>query len=170
MSDVLLLASRLLSREIDGPLYRALLAAPDGDRLLDAQTRALGEPEALRSLSVEFCRLFVGPRPACPPYESVHRGEPVVGGRAERRLQDFMERHRLDAVIPSGCPVLAYDHLAVSLALLHHLLGVAADGAARQLLQDHLLAWAPAYFRGLKAAAVLPPYTLIADLLAEYLA
>ncbi|WP_440072768.1 TorD/DmsD family molecular chaperone [Streptosporangium sp. OZ121] len=185
--DLFLLTSRLLSKEIDQPLYRALLTAdPEGtpaeDRLIDEQTGAMDEPDALRTLSVEFCRLFVGPYPACPPYASIHRGEPLVGGRADHAIRDFMTRHRLQAEPPGGHTLLAYDHLGVGLALLHHLLrdwerGVSAAcpededrHAVRELLEDHLLPWAPSYLHDLHGAALHAPYGIVAQLTGRLLA
>ncbi|WP_440102493.1 TorD/DmsD family molecular chaperone [Streptosporangium sp. H16] len=185
--DLFLLTSRLLSKEIDQPLYRALLTAdPEGTpakhRLIDEQTRAMDEPDALRLLSVEFCRLFVGPYPACLPYASIHRGEPLVGGRADHGIRDFMTRHRLQAAPPDRHTLLAHDHLGVGLALLHHLLrdwqkDVSATcqeqknrHAVRELLEDHLLPWAPSYLQDLHGAALHAPYGIVAQLTGRLLA
>ncbi|MEU8206469.1 molecular chaperone TorD family protein [Streptosporangium sp. NPDC049046] len=140
--DVILLASRLISSEIDAPLREAL-----------------GCAEPLEELSAEFCRLFVGPRPMCPPYASVQRGEPMMGGRAERRLKEFVARHGLDVTVPPGYAVLSLDHLGVELALLHHL----GEGpVAEELLEDHLRPWAPGYLRLLEESACLEPYVSVA--------
>ncbi|TKK91378.1 hypothetical protein FDA94_00805 [Herbidospora galbida] len=136
--DVILLMSRLVSTEIDAPLREAL-----------------GCPEPLEDLSAEFCRLFVGPRPVCPPYASVQRGEPMIGGRAERRLKEFAARHGLDVVVPPGFAVLALDHLGVELALLHHL---GPGPVAEELLDDHVRPWALGYLRSLEEASRLEPY------------
>ncbi|MFI6510303.1 molecular chaperone [Streptosporangium sp. NPDC050855] len=185
--DLFLLTSRLLSKEIDQPLYRALLTAdPDGtpakDRLIDERTRAMDEPDALRALSVEFCRLFIGPYPACPPYASIHRGEPLVGGRADQSIRDFMARHGLHAEPPGGHTVLAHDHLGIGLALLHHLLQGRGRGgsvacpqgedrnAVDELLRDHLLPWAPSYLQNLHDAALHSPYGIVARLAGGLLA
>lgn len=183
-----LLASRLLAAEIDAPLYHALLQADaggnDGDTaiapiLIDDRIRGLDERQSLAELAVEFCRLFVGPRPACPPYASLQRGEAIIGGRAERHIKEFMERHGLGAVLPPDFPVLAHDHLAVQLALLHRLCEWTpppdgreprqAPEALHELLEVHLLPWAPAYLRELQATSRLAPYRTIAELTAQLL-
>ncbi|GAA3119513.1 hypothetical protein GCM10010466_07930 [Planomonospora alba] len=182
---VFLLMSRLLGKEIDHALYRVLAAAdaraaPSGPLLIDAETRSMGEEEALRSLAAEYCRLFVGPRPVCPPYESVYRGEAVIGGRAEHRIKMFMMRYRLGSTIPVDYPLLAYDHLAVGLALLHHLLEACAEPsssgpaqeqaeeAVHRLMDDHLL-WAPSFLQDLHSATRFAPYAGFADLTARLL-
>ncbi|GGL40819.1 TorD/DmsD family molecular chaperone [Planomonospora parontospora] len=182
--DVFLMMSRLLGKEIDRPLYRTLLAADaqataSETLLIGAETRSLGEEEALQTLSAEYCRLFVGPRPVCLPYESVYRGEAVIGGRAEHRIKMFMEHHRVEAVIPTAYPLLAYDHLAIGLAVLHHLLDVCAEpfagtsargrarDAVRRLMDDHLLAWAPSFLNDLHVTARFEPYAGVAGFTAR---
>ncbi|HEU5157710.1 MAG TPA: molecular chaperone TorD family protein [Streptosporangiaceae bacterium] len=182
--ELLLVTARLLAKEIDADLYRALLradagtsdeTAAGGEPLVDEEIRSLDEPRALEELSVEFCRLFVGPRPVCPPYESVYRGEAMVGGRAERRVQEFLRRHGMEAVLAAGLPVLSSDHLAVELAVLAHLYPAAEDArgpdprAARSFMASHVSTWAPAYLGGLRDAARLAPYRTIAGLAARLL-
>lgn len=177
--ELLLVTARLLAKEIDAHLYRALLAADAStsaeaaageEPLVDEQTRSLKEHKALEELSVEFCRLFVGPYPACPPYESVYRGEAMMGGRAERRVQEFLRRHGMEAVIGPGLTVLSADHLAVELTVLAHLYPAAADPrdpghqAARSFMESHVLTWVPVYLRELRDAARLAPYRTIAGL------
>jgi TorA maturation chaperone TorD len=181
--ELFLLTSRLLSEEIDVPLYRALLEADSGHGgtgagrpLVDAGLRALDEALAVEELAVEFCRLFVGPRPTCSPYESVQRGEPVVGGRAERRFREYLHRHGMAVTPPPGLAILSDDHLAVQLAVLHRVCEQAAHpeappdaaGALHEVL-DHLLPWAPAYLRDLGEGSRLAPYRTIADLTARLL-
>lgn len=164
--DICLLASRLLAAEIDPPLYRTLVTA--GPPLVDEPLLALGEERAVEELAVEFCRLFVGPEPACSPYESVQRGEATLGGRAERRITDFMARHGVEPVLPPDFPVLTHDHLAVELALLHRLWEADATAsqtaAAQELLETHLLPWVPVYLRELGSTARLAPYRAVARL------
>ncbi|TDB89015.1 hypothetical protein E1264_09525 [Actinomadura sp. KC216] len=176
------LASRLFAAEIDQPLYRGLLAAgedprlrPMGFVLIEPSLRAMGEERAMLELSVEYCRLFIGPRPACPPYGSLRRNEAMVGGRAERGINQFMLRHGLSVRVPAATPMIANDHLAVGLALLsylHHIQSAEAtdpDGAARardaaeELLTRHLLPWVPDYLAELQAKALLAPYSSVAQ-------
>lgn len=175
---LLLLASRLLAEEIDVPLYRSLLASEGtsaGPAVVDETIRHLDEDQAVQALAVEFCRLFVGPRPVCPPYESVQRGEVTVGGRAESRMKAFMAREGVEVTLRPGLAVLTSDHLAVQLAVLHRLSDPARPPAAAdtggpeadpvgEFLTRHLLPWAPAYLRELQSASALEPYRSVAGL------
>jgi TorA maturation chaperone TorD len=168
------LAARLLAGEVDPPLYRRLrsdeVTAGFGEvglPAIDPAIRGLDEDEALTALSVEFCRLFVGPRPACPPYASAWLGDVLLGGRAAGRLLELLDRHGLTVTVPDGLPVLAPDHLSVELAVLCELYHTAA---ARELLDRHLLGWAVPYLRDLEGEARLSPYRSMARLTAALLA
>jgi TorA maturation chaperone TorD len=148
--------------------------------LIDDRIRALDESDAVRELAVEFRRLFAGPRPACPPYESMQHGEAMIGDRTERRLKEYMHRHGMEAELPPDLPVLSYDHIAVHFALLHRLCDSPPSPPApadrpcaadpfREFLQFHLLPWAPAYLHELRTESRLAPYRTIAELTARFL-
>lgn len=178
---VLQLAVRVLCREIDAQLYRQM---QDSDRRMDPGDAPLTDPvlalrtetEALEELAVEFCRLFVGPRPVCPPYASEQFGEIKAGGRAAHDIEAFMSRHALRAALHAQDAILDKDHLAVELAVLAHLLQMAAGAvtgeqaraeawaAAHDLLHRHILPWACDYLGRLENAARYAPYTTVAHL------
>jgi TorA maturation chaperone TorD len=183
------LAARLLAGEVDLPLYRWLtwheVAANFGSvglTLVDRDVRGLGEREAVRVMSIEFCRLFVGPHPVCPPYASAWLGDVLLGGRAAARLEAFLARHGLAMSRPEGSPVLSPDHLAMELTLLCKLYEPGASAspleltddararAARELVGEHLVGWAVPYLRDLEAQARISPYRSIAQLTAVLLA
>lgn len=173
-----LLVSRLFVTEVDIALYDSILTHPEMEALFlpkgSSPTRELLPEEAVEVMAVEFCRLFVGPRPVCPPYASVQRGEALVGGRSARLLEEFMEARQLRLDALGRLPVLAADHLSIELALLALLYDYSAAGMAlddedpmtsvRTLLQDHLLPWAPEYLSMLVAYAPMPPYQGLARL------
>lgn len=168
------LGSRLLLKEVDRALYRQLeeralvdAIAPLGLHWLEPTLRELGEERALEELAVEYCRLFVGPLPACAPYESVQRGSALIGGRARARLEAFLGRQGL--VLADGLRLASADHLAVHLAVLGELCTHASGEALAEFLSDHVRGWMPEYLRALAASAVWAPYTTIAVLLAEFL-
>ncbi|RVX39798.1 TorA maturation chaperone TorD [Nonomuraea polychroma] len=178
------LASRILSREIDPPLYRALQTAEteltdesSGAMLISPHLEQGGEEHALEALCVEFCRLFIGPHALCPPYESIQRGEAMLGGRAERAFTHFLYRHGLQPAVPQDLPILATDHLSVQLAVLSHLhdrtLRSGSTPETRhiveELLNEHVLPWAPAYLDTIRSATDLNPYQLIAEVTAQFL-
>jgi TorA maturation chaperone TorD len=98
---------------------------------------------ALTELAVEFCRLFVGPQPLCPPYASAHQGEVKLGRRSARDIDAFMATYQLRPVIEQQDAVLDHDHLSVELALLAHLYRVASGAVADPLTLTQ--AWGAAY-------------------------
>jgi len=163
--DLYRLASRLLAREIDAPLYDRLLAVGmlDGDASVD-------------ELAAEFCRLFVGPRPVCLPYASARGSTATLRAGPERRFVEFLAAHGLETVVDADLTLLGQDHLAVELAVLAHLYDRAAaapGSAAAELAQvqvtEHLLPWAAEFAEELAAEARLAPYTTVAHPLAALL-
>ncbi|GAA1431264.1 hypothetical protein GCM10009601_50080 [Streptomyces thermospinosisporus] len=185
-TGLLRLAVRLLSSEIDLLLYRQMLNADAHTRddhrpLADPALAEKPEGEALEELAAEFCRLFIGPQPVCPPYASAHQGEVKLGGRSARDIDAFMEQYQLKPVLRPQDAVVDHDHLAVGLSLLAHLYRIAvgtADSdltteqawhAAHELLHVHIWPWADTYLKQLETTAVLAPYTTIAHLVRRVL-
>jgi TorA maturation chaperone TorD len=161
--DLYRLASRLLAYEIDAPLHARL------ERL-----GMLDDPPAtLDDLAAEFCRLFVGPRPVCPPYASAHGPAPSLRAEPERRFTAFLAECGLHTAVEPQVRLLALDHLAVELGVLAHLYDRAdatpALRQARTLVTDHLLPWAVQVADKLAAAARLAPYTTLGTSLSTLL-
>ena len=160
-------ASRLLAVEVDAPLYRRLRAVP---ALIDPAIAALPEPRALDALATEFCRLFIGPGPVCPPYPGSGQ---FLGSHREAPFVRFLERHRLTESVPDNAPVLARHHLAIQLQVLAHLcdaeLTGEAPGAARrariELETQHLNRAIPDFARTLIANTDIAPYRTIGETL-----
>jgi len=172
--DLALLASRLLAVEVDGPLLARLRGAPE---LLDPAVAAIDDPQAIEELAVEYCRLFIGPQPSCPPYASAHLGGRRLGGRPEREFLAFLEVHGLELHGRPDLMLLGADHLAVQLTVLAHLhdrLGAdPADGAAAEALHElharHLDPWAAAAAGVLAAQARVRPYSLLGPIVRDLL-
>lgn len=181
--DLYALVARLFANEMDVDLYRRLVAADDaaaeaaaGLALIDPAVRALNERDAVKALAVEFCRLFIGPRPECLPYASVQRGQALLGGSAASRIEAFMARCGLAARLGPNSVVLTPDHLAVELMLLSRLYDFETSGLAatptgvdvvearRELLSDHVLPWAPSFLERVGSCARLEPYPAAARL------
>jgi TorA maturation chaperone TorD len=128
---------------------------------------------------VEFCRLFIGPQPECPPYASAHQGEVKLGGRTAPAVDDFMARHDVRPVIGEHDAVLEHDHLSVELALLAHFYQAAFENgpegreeawaAAQELLHHHIWPWADGYLKHVSDAARPGPYRAISSLLWDVL-
>jgi len=178
--DLYALGARVFAMEIDAELLGRLVASHSTSEmpLLDDELVALDRDHALEELAAEYCRLFIGPRPPCPPFASVHRGEALLGGRSGARLLELFERHGLELLdVPA---IASADHVAVPLAALATLYGETAIAAteadaapARQATQELLakcvLPWIPDYLALVTMHARREPYTSVAKLLAALL-
>jgi TorA maturation chaperone TorD len=179
--DIYALCARLFATEVDAPLYEVLTREPTRSLLsslglMPEEMRGGSTPaEALEVLAVEYCRLFVGPQPACPPFASACRGEVLLGGRARTRLEEFLARNGLqptEYLVRIASP----DHAAVELAVLAQLHerahagaeegGEAAetDRALREFLTGHVLPWMPEWLHGVEVQARHPVYRCAAQL------
>lgn len=175
------LASRTFAAEIDREFYRAIIVIIDasteaepGSDLLDPHIRAMDEETALNELSIEYCRLFIGPRPVCPPYASARPSSGHLGGKALRDITDFLHENSLMVSGLQTLPILAEDHIAVVLAILGQLLAAACGKGANILepgqaaraaceLRDHqLLDWAPQLLHSICESSQFAPYRPVA--------
>jgi TorA maturation chaperone TorD len=147
--ELYLLIARLFREEVDTSLYRRLLAA-QSDALLwiEPALAALPEPHAIEELEIEYCRLFIGPNPVCPPFASVARGEALLGGRSRTVVDELLASNGLaiDASARIGSP----DHVAVVFAILAAL---AEPAAIRDCLQRLVMPWLPSWLADLERAA-----------------
>lgn len=180
--DLWALVARLFAVEVDVATWRALA---EGEALAlelvtarsidSCQLGEQREEQEIEDLRVEFCRLFIGPLPVCPPFASVHLGEAILGGRARKVFEEFLSREAIELSDFAG--IASPDHIAMQFAAQAWLLGrateteVEADNvqARRELLARHLLPWAPAFLRRLQAKTVLPFYRRLAELAQELL-
>lgn len=175
-SDLYALAARIFEREVDVELYRKLtspaiegLCRPGGLALIEPEIRALGDSRAVEELAVEYCRLFVGPQPLCPPYASAWRGEALLGGRARTELEEFLRRHSIEVETEAG-RIASCDHVAVHLAVVAHLNGREAPAPViREFAQHHLLPWAFEWVDATRTATRRSLYRTAADLVATML-
>lgn len=131
----------------------------------------------VETLSREFSRLFIGPPPLVPLYESLHRPGPGNGeywGEAAVSMKHFVEalglNYREDR---NDMP----DHVSVELELMARLLDTEVqanaaentDAATRArhaqalFLCRHLCGWLPRFFDKLKAETREPFYATIAE-------
>jgi TorA maturation chaperone TorD len=170
--------ARLLAAEVDVELYRHLIGnEPDNDGsssghvFVEPELRALPEPQAIEELAIDYCRLFVGPMPLCPPYASARGGETLLGGRARRRLEEFLTRYEL-MVDMDAARVASSDHVAVELSVLAHIHGGTLSEntdptvVAREFLRDHVLPWMPSYLEEVYGSAERALYRSVARLTA----
>jgi len=170
-AELCALLARLFAGEVDSALYGQLRRSA-GSTLpwLEPALLELPEARALELLAVEYCRLFVGPQPLCPPYASADRQEALLGGGARTRLEAFAAAHGVP--IPADeWRVASPDHIAIELAMLAYLY---AEGfpqtVVREFLSRHLLPWAPHFLANVESHARYQLYHLAAQLGAAVLA
>ncbi|MGQ0842333.1 TorD/DmsD family molecular chaperone [Actinokineospora sp.] len=178
-AGLLSLCSRILAAEIDAVLYRRLLDSTDADSppLLGADIAGLDEQAGITELAVEFCRLFVGPRPECPPYPSAYGAGRLLRGDSERRFTEFLSARDLRVEILSPFKFLSDDHIAVQLAAVVTLTQIVGDerlpsttrapaaSAVSILCQRHLHPTLPDFTAALTKSARLAPYTTVGAVL-----
>jgi TorA maturation chaperone TorD len=159
------LLARLFAGEPDLALYRQLRAVEHPALTwVEPALLALPEARAVEALAVEYCRLFIGPQPACPPYASAQGGEVLLGGRPRTRLDAFLVRHGVPAPDP-GWRIASPDHIAVELAVLARLYaGDAPAAVVQELLTQHLWPWAPAWLAHVASASRYQLYRTAAQL------
>jgi TorA maturation chaperone TorD len=176
--DLYALCARLFASEVDASLYQSLAQGPLLS-LMGLEPGALGEEDspakALDALAVEYCRLFIGPQPMCPPFASACRGEALLGGRARTRLEEFLVRNDL-VLTEELMRIASPDHVAVELAILamlHDRASAAeesseamaqASRALAEFLGGHVLPWVPDWLQGVEEHAAHPLYRGAAQL------
>lgn len=182
--------SHILARE-DAlrPLRKALALLPRQTAFSrDLQLRRFlndlaANPEAVAAdLSLEHCRLFVGPDALpCPPYGSVY----LDGGQTMGPSTfDAMTRYREQGLAVGGSWLEPPDHIAIELDFMGWLatkcLGASEQGddealcaglnAQRRFLDNHLGRWAPAFSERLRRAASMPLYCFLSEFVPDFLA
>ena len=129
--------------------------------------------EALRTLEIEYNRLFVGPgRPQAPPYESVYRDpRGLVMGPAARGVERrYAEAGLAIATDHRDLP----DHVATELGFMAYLAMQEAEAQGedatawlereRTFLRDHLTVWLPRFCQRVREVSRHPFYTALAEL------
>jgi TorA maturation chaperone TorD len=163
--DLYALLARLFACEVDLVLYRQLRTA-EGTGLpwFEPALLGLSDVHAVEALAVEYCRLFVGPQPLCPPYASAQRGEALLGGRPRTRLEVFLAQHGVP-VTDESWRIASPDHMAIELAALSHLYATGAPVAVvQEFLTQHVLPWAPAFLRQVESVTHVQLYRAAARL------
>lgn len=182
-SHIYALLARLARAEVDAELLRELrapeLAAALQEVGLDVnETLPAGDDaNLLEDLAREYTRLFLL---TFSPHESVQRGEGQLWGDSTVKVRDELEELGLSQ--PPGRNLLP-DHLAVELEVMRHLTeaeaGLLAAGGQeaaatarerqRRFLQEHLLAWGPAYLETIAQHARHPFYQQLGRMGAAFL-
>lgn len=182
-----------ISSQVYSLLYHALdypseesglpLVARDGNALFSELGRSsiseradelfdMIETTDIEDLQVEYVRLF-DYRPLCPPCESAYRKD----GKVQDLMADLTAFYRKAAL--ECADHLIPDHLSVEFEFMHFLSykeSLSTDmrtGRWRDLqrifLDDHILAWVPAFCSHLREEAGAS-YGLLGDLIMDFLA
>jgi len=180
--------SAVFARE---PTQEAIEAFRAGE--IAARLEGLGATDALRSLSgdpgrvaeklaLEYARLFIGPRPLLPPYQSCRSGEGK--GRLWSKETSRVYRHVKDLGLDFGKAYRGIpDHIALVLELVQLLLEeeaaaieagerdrAARIGRARLLVfEDHVEPWARRFFMDVERETDHSFYEAMARLAARFL-
>jgi DMSO reductase family type II enzyme chaperone len=146
--------------------------------MADALIGSLEIPEtqaeqALRTLEIEYNRLFVGPgRPQAPPYESVYRDPRglVMGPTARDVERRYAEAGLALAPDYHDLP----DHVAMELGFMAYLTMQEAEAQGkdvrvwlekeRTFLRDHLIVWLPRFCQRVREKSQHPFYATLAEL------
>lgn len=134
----------------------------------------------LEELEVSYIALFeagVGGA-ACSPHESAHRADPRLGEVAEIQSEIRRTYLRLGLSVEGMSPDMV-DHITVELDVMALLCQREAEAWTRdpgrairhqlELLEDHLLRWAPDFAARLVSASHHPAYTSLAVALDAFL-
>jgi TorA maturation chaperone TorD/NAD-dependent dihydropyrimidine dehydrogenase PreA subunit len=165
---------------------RAEIAASPLNKPLDTAVGFLenqAAEEAIRTLEIEYNRLFVGPaQPQALPYESVYRDpQGLVMGTA---AQDVLRRYAAEGLTLSPSYHDLPDHVAVELEFMAHLARCEAqawkhddvEGALAYLgkedafLRDHLSKWVSAFCERIWEGTEHSFYTVLAKLTEAFVA
>lgn len=112
------LLARMWLAEVDAPLLQTLQDPKLRDSFL-AAGGVLSCDLALEELSLDYCRLFIGPTGHLPPYQSVWESGQLQGAMAVS-MERFIEITDYPVLaLPSGTIL---DHLGVQLDVMGHLL------------------------------------------------
>ena len=122
--------------------------------------------ELADTLADEYTRLFVGPYRHFPPQEGLARGDGELLGEHALTVRDAYERARYSAEPEVGLP---FDHLAVELDFAASLLDDGDVPAAASFVQEHLLAWVPAWVEAFAGQARHPFYPALGRALCDCL-
>ena len=172
LATVYSLLARLWFQEVDAPLLKGMAEEP----LVSALSKLNLSPpgESLEQLDTEYCALFIGPKNALLPMQSVWQ-KTQLDGQSASSVAKFAEL--TGYVMPA--PAL-WDHLGIKLDLMSHLVLVSGSQEGREEEGD--VAWevANAFFErhlnwpsplllGTSQRARLPLYRSLADITQQFL-
>ncbi|ABV36017.1 cytoplasmic chaperone TorD family protein [Shewanella sediminis HAW-EB3] len=124
--------------------------------------------DELKEVEMDYYRLFVGPGPVLAyPWGSVYtERENLVCGESTWAFQKFCRAHGVDLQPEQTGPT---DHFGLMLAILAALLEQGNDQGINELLQQHLMPWAPRMLELVCQHAATDHYRGFAKLTAQLL-
>ncbi len=171
-ASLAILAAHYLLHEIDPPGLE-VLRQDDVLEVLEKLEPGCREYLAARSWSpddfdaaaAEYCRLFILPGGASPYAAAWLGGDPLVAGpRIAARIEEAIRALGEDPQVPSP-----RDHLGVLLTLTARAwqAGTAGEPLARELVEELLLPWMPAFSQALRQKTEHPFYRALGSLLSQ---
>ena len=128
------------------------------DALMQIRNAWSGKPDDIQAIHEEYNRLFVGPyRLPAPPWASVYTDpEGVIFGNATLGLRQWMRTNAVKLTLPDKEPE---DHFGLMLMMLSWGISNGVSSAALdELLEKHLLTWAPYFLELFEKGARHPLY------------
>ena len=172
VAPVYSLLARLWMQEVDAPLLKGMAEEP----LLSALSQlGLSLPsESVEQLATEYCALFIGPKNALLPMQSVWQ-KTQLDSQSASSVAKFAEL--VGYVIPTTA---LWDHLGVQLDLMSHLVsatrswnerdqqGSVAEEVANLFFQRHLK-WPAPLLVATTPRARAPLYRSLAEITQQFL-
>ena len=172
LATVYSLLARLWFQEVDAPLLKGMAEEP----LVSALSKLNLSPpgESLEQLDTEYCALFIGPKNALLPMQSVWQ-KTQLDGQSASSVAKFAEL--TGYVMPA--PAL-WDHLGIQLDLMSHLVSAArprkkrdqqgnvADEVATAFFERHLN-WPAPLLLATSQRARSPLYRSLAEITQQFL-
>lgn len=151
-----------------GPAYFELLQLfleeLPGEEGLDLRSFTAPDADLIEKLQIEYTRLFINSSPAvaAPPYASVYLdGDGMLYGKSAERVRSFYRERGVDLLAGSDMP----DHLCLQLDFLALLADDNMTEDESLFLASHFRPWFGTFRKRVHAAAQLPFYTVLVDLI-----
>ena len=193
-ANIYALLSEIYRKEITHEFLQKLR-----DKKLNAALKDLGivfsdlfendEKQLIEDLAVEYCRLFIGPGPHIPPFESAHHGtfskdgglSGLLWGNETIKVKKFYEK--LNLKVLEDAEINIPDHIAVELEVMQHLCGKELEcrndgdpsselkkylGLEREFISEHLIQWIPGFCDAVIKSSSIKFYKSIAELTKKF--
>lgn len=190
-ANIYALLSRIYRKEITPELLQKLR-----DKKLNSTLSGMGldfsdlfeknEKKLIDDLAAEYCRLFIGPGPHIPPFESVHHGtftnegglSGLLWGNEALKVKKFYDK--LNLKVPRDSEVNIPDHIAIELEVMQYLCNKEVESGSngklkecremeKEFLNEHLTQWIPSFCDAVIKSSNIKFYRDIAALTKKFI-